>query len=290
MRAEQEMYDLILRIAREDERVRAVGLNGSRANPNAPADRFQDFDVVYLVTELDSFVADKNWIDVFGERVILQTPEDMELFPATLGGWFSYLMQFEDGNRIDLMLIPLSDLERYLSNDRILKILLDKDGRIPPLPPSTDEDFHVKRPTAAFFDDCCNEFWWLASYVAKGLWRHELLYAAYHVENGMREQLLHMLSWQVGIDTAFGLSVGKCCKYLPQYLNGRESELLMRTYRLDSEETCARAMAAACELFRLSSQKVAGFFGYQYPDYDKKVSAYLNRTFAELKWKPRINA
>ena len=36
MRSEQEMFDLILSFAKEEERVRAVVLNGSRANPNAP--------------------------------------------------------------------------------------------------------------------------------------------------------------------------------------------------------------------------------------------------------------
>ena len=39
MRSEREMYDLILGFARADERVRG-GLNGSRANPNAPRDKY----------------------------------------------------------------------------------------------------------------------------------------------------------------------------------------------------------------------------------------------------------
>ena len=57
MRSEQQMLDLILDTARADERIRAVILNGSRANPNAPRDPFQDFDIVYLVTDTQPFVA-----------------------------------------------------------------------------------------------------------------------------------------------------------------------------------------------------------------------------------------
>ena len=49
MRSEEEMMNLILQVAKDDERVRAVYLNGSRTNPNAPKDRFQDYDVVYVV-------------------------------------------------------------------------------------------------------------------------------------------------------------------------------------------------------------------------------------------------
>ncbi|RCK09684.1 hypothetical protein DT075_35755 [Bacillus licheniformis] len=36
MRTEQEIIDLVLKVAREDSRVRAVGMNGSRTNPNVP--------------------------------------------------------------------------------------------------------------------------------------------------------------------------------------------------------------------------------------------------------------
>ena len=62
MRSESEMLDLILSIARRDERVRAVIMNGSRVNPNVPKDFFQDYDVIYLVTEKESFLADPSWI------------------------------------------------------------------------------------------------------------------------------------------------------------------------------------------------------------------------------------
>ena len=56
MRTEKEMYDLILNIANNDERIRAVYLNGSRTNPNVPKDIFQDYDVVYVVTETKPFI------------------------------------------------------------------------------------------------------------------------------------------------------------------------------------------------------------------------------------------
>lgn len=55
MRTEQEMFDLLLTTAQYDERIRAVYLNGSRANPHVAKDMFQDFDMVYVVTETASF-------------------------------------------------------------------------------------------------------------------------------------------------------------------------------------------------------------------------------------------
>ncbi|GEQ23471.1 hypothetical protein CBU02nite_39770 [Clostridium butyricum] len=67
MRTEKEMYSLILNVAQNDERIRAVFMNGSRTNPNAIKDIFQDYDIVYVVEETKSFREQKNWIDQFGK-------------------------------------------------------------------------------------------------------------------------------------------------------------------------------------------------------------------------------
>jgi aminoglycoside 6-adenylyltransferase len=46
MRTKQAMLDPIVTTAERDDRIRAVIMNGSRANPHAPRDCFQNFDIV----------------------------------------------------------------------------------------------------------------------------------------------------------------------------------------------------------------------------------------------------
>ena len=104
MRTEQEMFGLILQIAKDDERIRAVILEGSRANLNAPKDILQDYDIVYIVTEMAPFVDDPDWVQCFGELLIMQMPESMQDPPPLSNDRFTYLMQFRDGTRIDLSL------------------------------------------------------------------------------------------------------------------------------------------------------------------------------------------
>lgn len=280
MRTEKEMFELILSVAEKDERVRVVAMNGSRTNPNASKDKFQDYDIVYVVTDMQSFLDNPSWIDVFGERIILQTPEAMNLFPPELGNWFSYLMLFEDENRIDLILVPLEELENYIQNDKLIKILLDKDNRLPKLPSSTDKDYWVKQPTAAHFDDCCNEFWWLSTYVAKGLCRDELPYAIDHLTL-MRNMLFRMLSWEIGIEIDFSASMGKNFKYLKNYLDTDSWEEIMETYRNDTEENIWASLWKSCELFRHASKSVASQMAFKYPDYDEKVTDYLDKKYKE---------
>jgi aminoglycoside 6-adenylyltransferase len=277
MRSEREMLDLIIKTARNDERVRAVVMNGSRLNPKAPKDFFQDYDVVYLVTEKESFLADPGWIKVFGELMILQLPDEMsDPPPEGRSLYYGYLMQFADGNRIDLSLFPVDKVDQ-LEQDSLTLTLLDKDGVLPNFPPPSDSGYMPKPPSAKAFFDCTNEFWWVSPYVAKGLWRREIVYARHILDVYVREQLDKMLAWYVGICSGFQKSPGKLGKYLESCLEPELWQLLLSTYSDADYARTWEALFAMGELFRRIAIPVAQHFGYSYPyGDDQRVSAHLN--------------
>jgi aminoglycoside 6-adenylyltransferase len=279
VRSEKEMMDKILEVAGRDERVRAVFLNGSRANPNAPRDILMDYDIVYLVTEYASFRAEPSWIDVFGERVILQTPDDPEIFTSGCRkNRYAYLMQFEDGNRIDLTLLLPQELEAYLREDTQTVLLLDKDGRIPPLPPPSDSSHHLRRPTQQAFTACCNEFWWVSPYVAKGIWRRELPFAEENLNAGVRPMLMQMLFWACGVRHGFAINLGKHGKYLERFLPREDWELFAASYAGGSYEALWQALDRCGELFGRSAALVAEQLGFAYRfEEEERVRAYLRR-------------
>jgi len=155
MRSEAEMLQLILGYAAAHEDIRAVVLNGSRANPNIRKDWLQDYDVVYFVTDVTPYRRSPAVPPAFGELMILQTPDDMNDPPMAPRAAYTYLMQFLDGNRIDLTFAPLSDLPEMLK-DSLTVVLLDKDQCIGPLPPASDRDYLPTPPTVKAFEDCCN--------------------------------------------------------------------------------------------------------------------------------------
>jgi aminoglycoside 6-adenylyltransferase len=275
MRSEREMLDLIVEVARRDARIRAAVLNGSRANPNAPRDIFQDYDVVYFVTDITPFKNDLEWIKRFGEIMILQIPEDMQDPPPNDDGGFGYLMQFTDGNRIDLGIYPLAKLNEP-GKDSLSLLLLDKDGIFVTLPPASESDYLPKPPTAKAFSDCCNEFWWVCPYVAKGLWREEIIYAKHMLDQALREQLVKMLAWHIGVQTRFSRNPGKLGKYFQKYLEPELWNLFLKTYTGASYESNWDALFTMCDLFRRVAVPVAEHFGFDYPQGDdRRVSAHL---------------
>jgi aminoglycoside 6-adenylyltransferase len=276
MRKENEILELILDTAREDDRIRAVILNGSRANPNVPSDPFQDFDIVFLVSDLAPFRYNPAWTARFGELLILQMPDVMGNPPPNQDGRFAYLMQLSDGNRIDLTFATLDKISE-LTRDSLTKILLDKDGLLPNLSPASDRDYLPDPPTAAEFADCCNEFWWVCVYVAKGLWRGEILYAKHFQEHHVRVQLMKMLTWYAGIHTQFSRSLGKNGKYLEDQLDPELWQMVLSTYSDADYDRTWDALLNACDLFRKTALEVAEHFEYTYPQEDDlRVSTHLN--------------
>lgn len=225
MRSEKEMYDLILNVAKSLPQVKAVALTGSRANQVAPKDIFQDYDVVYFVEEKKPLLRDRSWLEGFGKRLIMQCPEEMDLFPATLGECFTFLMLFSDGNRIDLMLCPIKNKQEWLVTEKNVEVLWDPTQLLSFLNDGSKKmPYLVKKPTQAEFLDCCNEFWWVSTCVVKGLRRQENLYAIDHLYGNCQRELRRLLTWHVASRQNYTIDTGKNDKYLLKLLSTDTSQ------------------------------------------------------------------
>ena len=275
MRTEAEILGLILEFARNQDDIRAVVMNGSRVNPNAKKDPFQDYDIACYVVDVAPFRGDLRSPQFFGELMILQTPEDMGDPEPNDDGSYAYLMQFMDGNRIDLSFHPLECIA-HIPQDSLSLVLLDKDQRIAPLPLPSDRRYLPTKPSAKAFADCCNEFWWLNPYAAKGLWRGELTYARFILDTLMRGELLKMLTWYFGLQTGFKKSAGKFGKYLKAGLDDDLWQQLERTYTDANPENTWQALFAMGSLFRRAAQPVAEAFNFTYLEQDdERVCAFI---------------
>jgi len=265
MRNETEIKNLILDFAQHDIRVRAVLLNGSRANPNIKPDLLQDFDIVFLVDDLESFTIDHSWTNIFGEQIISQLPGEMTFGDENCNKEkisFTYLMLFKDSNRIDLTLFPKQKLQPDFKPDSLTILWLDKDNLFTSLPKSSDKDYHIQKPSEKDFADTCNEFWWVSTYVAKGLLRNEIIYAKESLETVVRPMLMKVLKWKVGIENNFGVSFGKSGKFLKSYLSDNLYKKLLLTYSNSETEENWKALFLMTEIFQETSDSIAEEFGF----------------------------
>ena len=257
-RSEAQMLRLISQTAKTLQ-VEAVAMSGSRTDTKAPKDEFQDYDVVYVVDDLDNLTSDLSWLDQFGTRIIEQH--------NVLGNRRLYLMLFEDGNRIDLTLCPKSHIQEWVDSEADFTVLEDTKDLFTPYSPNSQR-YWTSPASQTDFEKACNEFWWVSAYVVKGIRRKQLLYATDHLYGICHQELLKVLAWQVASDRGT-VDVGKNYKYLFSYLPVEKEKEFSNLLDFSSSDKITQSLFATMDLFHQEAQSLAQKMGF---NYDKEVA------------------
>lgn len=253
MRTEPQMLDLIFQTAKVLQ-VNAVAMSGSRTDTKASKDEFQDYDVVYVVENLEELITDLSWLDSFGKPIIEQH--------NLLGNRRLYLMLFEDGNRIDLTLCPKDQIQEWVENEADFTILEDPKGLFESYSPRT-ERFWIHPASEMDFEKTCNEFWWVSAYVVKGIRRKQIIYSTDHLYGICQQELLKVLAWQVASDRG-RVDVGKNYKYLFNYLPAEKEKEFSALLDFSSIEKITQSLLATIQLFHQEAQNLAQNMGFKY--------------------------
>ncbi|KEQ33331.1 streptomycin adenylyltransferase family protein [Streptococcus mitis] len=268
MRTETEMLDVILQTA-QTLQVEAVAMSGSRTDTKAPKDEFQDYDVVFVVDDLDNLTSDLAWLDSFGKRIIEQH--------NVLGNRRLYLMLFEDGNRIDLTLCPKEYIKEWVESEADFTVLEDTKGLFAPYSPNPQR-YWTSSASQIDFEKVCNEFWWVSAYVVKGICRKQVIYATDHLYSICQQELLKVLAWLVASDRG-KVDIGKNYKYLFNYLPAEKEKEFSNLLDFSSVEKLTQSLLATISLFHREAQDLAKKMDF---DYDKEVAEKMIK-YAEEK-------
>lgn len=258
MRAETEMLDLILHIAKTIQ-VEAVAMSGSRTDTTAPKDELQDYDVVYVVDDFDNLTGDLSWLDYFGKRIIEQE--------VVLDHRRLYLMLFEDGNRIDLTLCPKEHIKEWVDSEAGFTVLEDPEHLFDPYSQNL-ERFWMSPASETDFKNSCNEFWWVSAYVVKGICRQQVIYATDHLYGICQQELLKVLAWQVASDRG-AVDIGKNYKYLFTSLPDEKEKEFSNLLDFSSSDKITQSLFATMKFFHQEAQSLAQKMGF---GYDKEVA------------------
>ena len=273
MRTETEMLDVILKTAKTLQ-VKAVAMSGSRTNSKALKDEFQDYDVVYVVDDLDNLTSDLFWLDYFGKRIIEQ---EVRLRHRRL-----FLMLFEDGNRIDLTLCSKVYIKEWVESEANFMVLEDPKGLFVSYSP-TPQRYWTNPASEIEFEKTCNEFWWVSAYVVKGICRNQLIYATDHLYGICQQELLKVLAWQVASDRGT-VDIGKNYKYLFNYLPAEKEKAFTALLDFSSIEKLTQSLFATMQFFHQEVQSLAQKMGFAY---DNEVAEKMI-DYAEEKLKNTI--
>lgn len=157
----EDKYSYILKLAERDNNIRAVILYGSRVNDDVEPDEYQDYDIFFIVTNVDYFN-----VSIFDNIKLRFVPSENypELFPDE----YVCLMLFEDDSRIDLSVCTLKTFLTNHYDGLLMKCLLDKDNIIKESSENNRCTYWVKPIDEMSFLGTCSEFLWELQIWQKG--------------------------------------------------------------------------------------------------------------------------
>jgi aminoglycoside 6-adenylyltransferase len=277
---DKDVLDRLVTWGTDHPLIRAMILTSSRTRPDGPVDLLSDYDLILAVSDVRPFTSDDTWMSDY-DSPMARWGDQSELHGLTT---FFRGAIYQNYVKIDYSIWPVEMLEQIAASSSLLdqldvgyRVLLDKDRRTAGWKPPTYQAHIPDRPTEAEYGALVEEFWWGTTYVAKSLWRDDLVFARWVLDEDLKlEALRRMLEWHIEIEHNWSVKPGVHGRGLKQLLPPNIWSQLAATYgSLDVDETWA-ALGRVIALFRQVALDVGNTLNYAYPQkVDDLVSTYL---------------
>lgn len=280
---EQARFDTFARWGQNQPSVRAMLLTSSRASPIGTVDLFSDYDVILVTTNIRPFFEKRDWLEAFGRVLALFRDPILQEGSFETSG---YVVQFEDGLKIDFTLWPVTYMQHIAADPQLpdeldagYVVLLDKDNLTSGLKSPTYKAYIPTPPTEAAYQDAIEVFFLDTIYMAKYLWRDDLIAAKHMLDHFIRhEHLIPMLVWHFEIEHQWSVKPGLYGRRLKRWLRPDLWGRLVSTYTGIEPEANWEALDNTIALYREVAVEVGDHLGYAYPhELDQRVDAYLQK-------------
>jgi aminoglycoside 6-adenylyltransferase len=260
--------------------IRALVLTSSRARADDSVDALSDYDLIVVVDDAAAFIADDDWVSAHAQPLASWADQD-EVYGMTT--YFRGVV-YADGVKVDYTVWPDTLLERVAEANALpdaldvgYRVLLDKDGRTSDWPAATHRAHVPAKPTETEYRALVEEFWWDTTYVAKALWRGEVVFAKFVLDYDAKlVALRRMLEWRIELDQDWSWRPGAYGRGLERRLPADIWSELADTYVGTDIEDNWHALFRTTALFRRVATEVGAALGYAYPlEVDDAVTAQL---------------
>ena len=268
--------------------LRAIAVVGSRARADHPADAWSDLDVIVMARRPRRYRSGSDWL------AEIETPWLAVREPTVIGGQEIFLVTFEGGTKVDLVVVSsvafslaaraIEALKRHpavltllpkLARDRLtalsdvlnrgFRLVLDKDrlaerlgagglATPPPRSPSQEEFLHLVR---LFL----NEQVWVALKMRRG----ELFVAKTLGESRTMALLLRMIEWHTQVTTDAWSPLFERGRFLEEWAPPTVIEGLRAAFPHYDAAEIWRSRLAGLDLFRRLAQETGARLGYADP-------------------------
>jgi len=285
MKAREQKLKLIIAWAENNPDIRAVLLTSSLVNPYAPVDDFSDLDIELVFENMHKYVADKKWIDLFGDPISM-IEEDVRSFD---GKNAMKMVLYSDHVKVDFKLYQKEEFlketqEEILPEDWDVgyKVLIDKDNLTKDLKPPSYQSIMIQKPSEKKFQQLMNDFWWDTTYVVKCLKRGDLFYAKFMSENMKTDYLVPLIEWYIAsLHDWKNITTNKHGRLFKKYLSPELWIKAEATFSGSNIEDNWNALYASADLVHEFGTALADKLTFKYPQkHENDIRKYLDEVRA----------
>jgi aminoglycoside 6-adenylyltransferase len=267
MNTANDLLSNVIQWAKEEERVRALVLVGSRAQSQG-TDDLADFDIRIFTQNYEPYIHDDQWLSRFG-KVWLSIPEQYDEADEVVP---TRLVIYEDGIKVDFALYTMALLPkmRWIGGYRVLLDKEDVSAQIKNVLP--DE---TRVPNEEEFVSVCKEFWFEAYHVAKYLKRNELWLVKFR-DWSAKTFLLRMIEWNEQGRHNWNYQTYWMGTKMHEWMSPEIWENLHHTFAHFDRNDSWEALLKTIELFRTVALQIAPRMNFAYPkDVDENITGFI---------------
>ncbi len=271
------ILERILDHARSDPAIHAIVLLGSRARRRHPADEWSDTDLVLVVDDPDSFLADAGWPAHLGAVAIT-------FLEQTGLGRRERRVLFVDGTDLDLVPISVDEVRAGLPGfaglevlARGFRIVFDPEGLLSSLPEwvasrPRDDDWP---PQLVEFENLVSDFWYHAVWTARKLRRGERWVALDCLDGYMKRRLLAVLEWRARSSDGGEAEAWFAGRFLEYWADPETVSALSGAFAHYDTADIVRGLRSTMDLFRHQATDLAIRLELPYPARADEVATQL---------------
>jgi aminoglycoside 6-adenylyltransferase len=258
----------LLSYANESELIQAVILFGSRARVKNTADQYSDYDIIFLVKDVDYFLITDQWLKQIDKFYIsFQEP--------TAAGGQERRVFFRDAMDMDFLFYDVREFERLAADHTIqaffsrgYRVLVDKinfKGTIERNKPSESAEEAKTVFTEKEFINLANAFWFHSIWSVKKVLRGELWSAKSCVDGYMKDLLRQLLE---GYSTAVNnkaFDVWHDGRFFDSWVDDNMKQQLKTAYGTYDAEGIIKALKNTMLIFSEVSGRTAALLDYSNP-------------------------
>ena len=279
MNSYENIMEKMVSYAIHSELIQVMLLFGSRARVKNIADKYSDYDIIFLVKDVDYFLNTDQWLNQI-EKYYISFQEPTAAYGQERRVFFG------DARDVDFLFYDVRESESLVADSTIqaflsrgYKILVDKIDFKGVLERNKSfEDIEMIFSEKEFIN-LANTFWFHSVWSVKKLLRGEIWSAKSCVDGYMKDLLRQMLEWYSKAVNSKEFDVWHDGRFLDRWVDENIKKQLKTAYGTYDAVDILRAMTNTMRIFSEVSSKTAAILNF---DYSKDAETYAVEQIEKL--------